>query len=183
MKKFLVSVLLISTVLLMTSCATTMCEPKKSDDTLLLGRISMKVSGLKSAAGSVLNGDKHGNMEVIIQNITTGEKQILLTDKNGLFMTKKINPDDSYKIVNFSFNKDFSVGRFALIDVPLDFQPGVLIQSGNLNVFCDISITCIGQDDGSIKWSWKNYQADYYNVRQIFYENYSKSKWVNYPYN
>lgn len=182
MRKNLFIVLTISMLAVFSSCATTThCEPKTSDDTLLVGRIAINISGLKSSAGSLLNGVKHGNMEITFQDVSDQKIYYLTTDKNGLFMTNKIKKGHSYKILSYSYNKNYSQGNWALIDFPLIYTTRPIMETGNIYVFCNIVIDAKASGENSLSCSYYNDVDKYDEIIDLLKENYSGSDWCSYP--
>lgn len=161
-----------------------MCEPTKTAQTLTVGSTVLKFRSLNVAeGGNVLNGDKRANIEFLIRDVETEKTFLIKTDSAGLFCTNKFIPGNTYEIVNFSFNKNFSSGNWAFNDAPLNIIPDTYIEEGYVNPWIDIVIEVWPSETG--KGVRYNYKWNYYTLNEVaddFRAKYPKSKWLNYPF-
>lgn len=184
MKKIILAVALTSLVMTLCSCLSTSCEPSKNNQTLTVGRVIVKFKKIPAGkGGAVLNGDKKGNIELTVRNVDTDKRYLFKTDLQGLFMTTKFTPGDSYIIESFSFNKDFSTGNWAFIDAPLNVDPNIYIEEGYVNPWVDLTIEVWPTEDGEhvrYNYKWNEYTLN--EVADDFKAKYPKSKWMNFPF-
>ena len=167
--------LVLLAALLCFSCATTLrVEPESLNDTLVVGQVKLTVENWTDNQIVNLNGDYTTNIEIIIRNLSASEEQTVITRGNGVFYFRAV-PGCRYEISHIGYEKSSNRGK-----VNIGVSPAIEFSIGSGKVFNVGKV--VWTTDGATREHTLSLKNNFLEIRDIFFEKYSKSQWNDFQW-
>jgi hypothetical protein len=121
MKNILCIMVCFLLMLMLVGCSTIL-EPTKPEDSLLIGQLTLKSEGWEDFMNASINGTLKGAISMQIENTDTGETYATSTSSNGFF--SKINPASGIYVIKKLVYQNTSTNAY----ITLTWEPNIKLK-------------------------------------------------------